>query len=132
MHDVQINPIKNRLYITLGDLDYANIETYVSEIEKACKRLAPGFTCLTVLKRQGAVRQNENDLLFNTTDLVYAYGASKIAHVKNNNDTSNFHPPSLMSLQSYFPVVKAKNTQEAEAILDGKKRVIPEYKISDT
>jgi len=40
---------------------------------------------------------------------------------KKNNNTSNFHLPSLMSLQSYFPVVKAENTQEAEAILDGEK-----------
>jgi hypothetical protein len=121
MHDVQINHRKNRLYITLGDLDYANIETYVSKIKKACKCLVPGFTCLTVLKRKGAVRQNENDLLFNTTDLVYAYGASKIAHVKNNNDRLDFHPPGTMGLQFYFPVVKAKNRQEAEALLDGEK-----------
>lgn len=121
MHDVQINPIKNRLYITLEDLDYTNIETYVSKIEKACKRLTPGFTCLTVLKRKGMVRQNENDLLFNTTDLVYAYGASKIAHVKNNNDKLGIHPPSITGLQSYYPVIKAKSTREAEAILDGKK-----------
>ena len=121
MHDVQVNPLKNRLYITLGDLDYTNMETYVSKIEKACKRLAPGFTCLTVLKRKGVVRQKEKDLLFNTADLVYAYGASKIAHVRRNNNKLNFHPPSLMGLQSYFPVVKAKNTKEAEAILDGKK-----------
>lgn len=121
MHDVQINSIKNRLYITLKDLDYTNMETYVSEIEKACRRLVPGFTCLTVLKGKGVVRQNENDLLFNTTDLVYAYGASKIAHVKRNNNRLDFQPPSLMGFQSYFPVVKAKNTQEAEAILDGKK-----------
>lgn len=123
MHDVQINPVKNRLYITLRDLDYTHMEAYVSKIEKACKLLAAGFTCLTVLKRQGAVRQNEDDLLFNTTDLVYAYGAGKIAHVKRNNNTLDFQPPSLMGLQSYFPVVKAESAQEAEAILDGEKAI---------
>lgn len=123
MHAVKINPKKNRLYITLGDVDHTDIKKYVSEIESACKRLVPGFTCLTVLNRQGTVRQNENDLLFNTTDLVYAYGASQIAHVahvKQNNNTSGLNPLKLMRLQSYYPVVKAKNKQEAEKILDGK------------
>ncbi|MFH1990784.1 MAG: hypothetical protein ABIK98_00040 [Pseudomonadota bacterium] len=44
MHDVKINPKKNRLYITLGDLDCNEITAYVNKIESACKDLVPGFT----------------------------------------------------------------------------------------
>ncbi len=71
MHNVQINPINNRLYITLGDLKNVDITVCVRKIESACKYLSPGFTCLTVLNKKGLVRQSDEDLLFNTTDLVY-------------------------------------------------------------
>ena len=78
MLDVKINSIKNRLYITMGDLKSADIAAYVNKIESACSNLAPGFTCLTVLNKKGLLRQREKDLLFNTVDLIYTYGASKI------------------------------------------------------
>ncbi len=120
MHNVQIDPLKNRLYITLRDSNYADIKKCVDEIENACKYLAAGFTCLTVLDINRLVRQSDKDLLFNTADLVYAYGASKIVHVRDNNDATVFLQPSLMNFQTYFPVENAKNIQEAEDILDQK------------
>lgn len=55
MHDVQINPLKNRLYITLRDSNYSDMKKYVNEIESAIMNLVPGFTCLTVLNKEGPV-----------------------------------------------------------------------------
>lgn len=120
MHDVQINLLKNRLYITLRDSNYSDMKKYVNEIESAIMSLVPGFTCLTVLNKEGLVNQSEKDLTFNTMDLVYAYGTGKIAHVRKNNDPLGFFQQSLMGFQSYFQVVKTNNIQEAEDILDGK------------
>ena len=119
MHDVRIDPIKNRLYITIGVWNYADIAAYVNDIESACKDLVPGFTCLTVFKRNGIVRQSDRDQLFNTADLIYAYGATKIVHVTKNNESSGFFPRSLVGFQTYFPVENAENVKEAEEILDG-------------
>lgn len=121
MHDVQINLLKNRLYITLRDSNYSDMKKYVNEIENAIMSLAPGFTCLTVLNKEGIVHQSEKNLLFNTTDLVYAYGASKIVHVREKWYSPNLFQKSLVGLKPYFSFENAKSIREAEIILDGKK-----------
>lgn len=121
MHDVQINPIKNRLYITLGDCNYPDFTAYVKQIENACKYLVSGFTCLTVLNRKGILRQSDKDLLFNTADLVYSYGGSKIVNVKKNNKGSESPRRRLIGFQTDFPIENAENIRQAEEILDGKK-----------
>ncbi len=121
MHDVQINPIKNRLYITLEDCNNPDFTAYVNQIENACKYLVSGFTCLTVFNRKGLLRQCDKDLLFNTADLVYSYGASKIVNVKKSNNSSGFLARRLIGLQTDFPIENAENIRQAEEILDGKK-----------
>jgi len=121
MLDVQINSIKNRLYITMGDLKSADIAAYVNKIESACRSLASGFTCLTVLNKKGLIRQREKDLLFITMGLIYAYGASKTVCVRENNDNSGFFQRNLKDFQTDFTMENAKNIQEAEDILDENK-----------
>jgi len=105
----------------LGDLNNYDIAACVNEIESACRYLVSGFTCLKVLNQEGLVRLSDEDLLFNITNLVFDYGASKIAHVRKNNDISGSVKKSLMNLQTYFPVENLKNIQEAEFILDREK-----------
>lgn len=121
MHDVKINPIKNRLYITLGDCNYIDFSAYVIQIENACKYLVSGFTCLTVLNGKGILRQSDKDLLFNTADLVYSYGASRIVNVKKSTNSSGFLRWRLIGLQTDFPIENAENIRQAEKILDGRK-----------
>jgi len=118
MHDVQINPIKNRLYINFGDGDYIDNTAYVNAIENACRNLAFNFSCVAVLNKKGIVCQSDIDLLFNTVDLVSAYGADKIILVRKNNDNSGFFQRNLMYFQADLTLENAKNIQEAENILD--------------
>ena len=105
----------------MGDFKSADTAAYVNEIESACRNLAPGFTCLTVLNKKGSVRQREKGLLFNTVDLIYAYGASKIVYVIENNNNSGFFQESLRGFQTDSTVENEKNIQEAEVILDESK-----------
>ncbi|RZB37623.1 MAG: hypothetical protein SRB2_00725 [Desulfobacteraceae bacterium Eth-SRB2] len=118
MYDVQTNPVKNRLYITLGDKDYIDLPVYVGQIESACRYLAPGFTCVAVLDKEGLIRQKEEDLLFNTVDLVYAYGARKIVYVSKPNHNPELFQRSLMNFQFAATVENVTNIQEADEILD--------------
>jgi hypothetical protein len=120
MYDVQTNPVKNRLYITLGDKDYIDIPVYVDQIESACKYLAPGFTCVAVVNKEGLICQKDQDLFFNTADLVYAYGARKIVYVRETHHNSDLFHRSLMNFQVAAMVENAANIQEAEEILDEK------------
>lgn len=118
MYDVQTNPVKNRLYITLGDKDNIDIPAYVDQIETACRYLAPGFTCVTVLTKKGLIRQKDQDLLFHTADLLYAYGARKIVYVSKPNHNSELFQQSLMNFQLAATVENVSNIQEADEILD--------------
>jgi hypothetical protein len=118
MYDVRTNPVKNRLYITFGDKDYIDLPMYVDQIESACRYLAPGFTCVAVLDKEGLIRQKEEDLLFNTVDLVYAYGARKIVYVRKPNHNSELFQRSLTNFQFAATVGNVTNIQEADEILD--------------
>jgi hypothetical protein len=118
MYDVRTNPVKNRLYITFGDKDYIDLPMYVDQIESACRYLAPGFTCVAVLDKEGLIRQKEEDLLFNTVDLVYAYCARKIVYVSKPNHNSELFQRSLTNFQFAATVGNVTNIQEADEILD--------------
>ncbi len=118
MHHVQINPLKNRMYIILKDGNMSDIRAYVNTIENACGDLPYNFSCVVVLDKKGIVRQSDIDLLFNTMDLIYAYGADRIILVSKNNDNSDFFQPNPLNFNTCFTVENAMNIQEAENILD--------------
>lgn len=120
MHQVHINPIKNRMYIILRDGNTHDIAEYVNAIENACSDLADNFSCVAVLDKKGSVRQNDLDLLFNTVDLIYAYGAGRIVLVGKNNADPDFFQQNLINLKSCFMVENAGDIQEAEDRLDQK------------
>ena len=124
MHDVHINPIKNRMYIILKDGIKNDMKEYVDKIENACEDLPFNFSCVVVLDKKGIVRQSDIDLLFNTMDLIYAYGAGRIIFVRKNNDNSNFFPSDLYHFKTCFTVENAMDIKEAETILDQRQHAV--------
>ncbi len=118
MHHVHINPIKNRMYVILKDGNTIDTSVYVNAIENACGNLVYSFSCVVVLDKKGIVRQGDIDLLFNTVDLIYAYGADRIIFVRKNNGNSDFFQANLWNFKTCFTVENAMNIQEAENILD--------------
>jgi hypothetical protein len=120
MHHVHINPIKNRMYVILKDSNTNDITEYVNIIENACGDLAYNFSCVAVLDKKGNVRQKDLDLLFNTVDLIYAYGAGRIVLVGKNNADADFFQQHLFNLKACFAVENARDIREAEDKLDQK------------
>ena len=118
MHHVQVNPLKNRMYIFLSDATTGNTKAYVNAIENACRDLVSNFSCVAVLDKKKIVRQSDIDLLFNTVDLIYAYGAGRIILVKKDNNALDFFRPYLFDFQADVTVENAINIQEAENILE--------------
>ncbi|MBC8431961.1 MAG: hypothetical protein H8D96_08570 [Desulfobacterales bacterium] len=133
MPNIKISGLKNRLYITLRDWEQADMCAYVQKIESACKALASGFTCLLIMQKNGLIRQKDKDLLFNTTDLISAYGAGKVAHVVKTKENSKRYWLNPLYIKTFIPIEHALSTKEAEEILDGKtpqikslKTIVPE------
>jgi len=124
VHHVQINPLKNRMYITLRDGNKSDITAYVNTIENACSDLPYNFSCVVVFDKKEIIRQSDIDLLFNTMDLIYAYGADRIILVRKNNGNSDFFQPNLLNFKTCFTVENAVNIQEAENILDYRQNAV--------
>jgi len=106
------------MYIILKDGNTNDMTAYVDKIENACGDLPYNFSCVVVLNNKGIVRQSDIDLLFNTMDLIYAYGADRIILVRNNNGNSHFFQPNLLNFKTCFTVENAMDIKEAENILD--------------
>jgi hypothetical protein len=124
MHHVHINPIKNRMYIILKDGNTSDMTAYVDKIENACGDLPYNFSCVVVFDKKEIVRQSDIDLLFNTMDLIYAYGADRIILVRKNNGDSDFFRPNLLNFKTCFTVENAMDIQEAENILDQRQNAV--------
>ena len=118
MNKIEADFIKNRLYITFSESDKTEMNAYVDKIEQACKKLLPGFTCIAVFPRNEDPKQKELDLLFNTEDLIYAYGATKIVRVKKSSRTLARFRKIWLNMQSNIEVEDVTTVQEAEKILD--------------
>ena len=89
---------------------------YVERIENACNELIPSFSCLTVVHNRRGIRPRDRDMLFNTTELISAYGAGFAVWVLKNACRSqiNANP----ARQTQIPVAMAPDIQSAESILD--------------
>lgn len=118
MHEIKADFIKNRLYIIFSESDRTEMNVYVDKIEQVCKKLLPGFTCIAVFPRNEAPKQKELDLLFNTEDLIYAYGAKKIVRVKKSGRPLARFRKIWLKIQSNIEVEDVTTVQEAEKILD--------------
>lgn len=121
MSEININIQKNRLYLTLTAWKRADMPAYVRKIESACKALIPGFTCLAVFRKKGQLSRQDNDLFFNTTGLISAYGASKVVIIyKDKGGRKNGLAAIPRDYKAFIPVQRALNKKQAEDILDGK------------
>jgi len=112
------------MYIILKDGNTSDIKAYVDKIENACGDLPYNFSCVIVLDKKGIVRQSDIDLLFNTMDLIYAYGADRIILVRKNNGNSHFFQPNLLNFKTCFTVENAMDIQHAENILDQRQNAV--------
>lgn len=118
MHEIKADFLKNRLYITLRESDGTKMNSYVNEIEHACKELTPGFTCIAVFPGGNAPQQKDHDLVMNTKDLIYAYGAVKIVRVRKSGSAAILVKRAGLNMPGNIKVEDATTIQEAEKILD--------------
>ena len=121
MSEIKIDIQKNRLYLTLTAWKRADMPAYVRKIESACRTLNPGFTCLTVFRKKGKLNRKDNDLFFNTTGLISAYGASKVVIIyKDKGGRKSSLAAIPLDYKAFIPVQRAPNKKQAENILDDK------------
>lgn len=81
MFKVDINLLKNRLYLTIGPINKDRLDSVIDEIAEAVDQLDRGFTCVT---RVIDIRKlGEQDVLtvIKVQDLLTTKGVSMVARV---------------------------------------------------
>ena len=81
MLEVKVDLLKNRLYITLGRIQRNKVKNAHEVVEKAAKKLAPGFTCVTRIIDARDIDQNDIDEIKRIQIMLAERGMSKAVRV---------------------------------------------------
>ncbi len=118
MYNIKINEKKNRLYVTLKELESIEMKRYIQKIESACKKLVAGFTCITRIYGDGLSKLKVQDLIFSMEDLIFTYGVSKVIRVTKMKSSLFLWKENALNSRPEYRVEHAPTLNEAERILD--------------
>ncbi|MBC2714824.1 MAG: hypothetical protein HF978_05875 [Desulfobacteraceae bacterium] len=85
MLEVKVDLLKNRLYITLGRIQKNRVKNAYEVVEKAAKKLASGFTCVTRIIDARDIDQNDIDEIIRIQMMLADLGMSKAIRVGVEN-----------------------------------------------
>lgn len=119
MFKVNSDPSKNRLYITLEELDETVIKPILKDLSENVGTLTPGFTCLVDIQKMSYEEHSKGaDYVEIIQGALTDAGMKKVVRIVDKN---NLGPQDLMNensaLSGYYGD-PAYSTEEAEKILD--------------
>ena len=120
MHDVRVDPEKNRIYITISKLDSeAEMQSIVEKVKSECRKLENGFTCLTDLR--GYEYQDEifEHYIKEAQEALLQTGMSKVVRVHRPVGVLSHFQFETVSLDLGYRAENVTSLAEAEKILDG-------------
>ena len=81
MLEVKVDLLKNRLYITLGRILKNKVKNAHEMVEKAAKKLTPGFTCVTRIFDARDIDQNDIDEIQKIQAMLADLGMAKAVRI---------------------------------------------------
>jgi len=81
MLEVKVDLLKNRLYITLGRIQKSKVKNAYEVVEKAAKKLAPGFTCVTRIIDARDIDENDIEEIKRIQIMLGDRGMSKAVRI---------------------------------------------------
>ena len=115
MLEVKIDLLKNRLYITLGRIQKQKVKNAHEVVEKAAKKLAPGFTCVTRIFDARDIDQNDIDEIKKIQTLLTELGMSKAVRIGMEDGKELLHQ---VGKDATYVASEAATLDQAEQILD--------------
>jgi hypothetical protein len=120
MHDVVVNPEKNRIYITVGPIsDEAEMQRIVDRVKAECARLKSGFTCLTDLRNYEYQDEIFEKYIRATQEALLEAGMSKVVRVHRPVGLLGHYQFETVSMDLGYRAKNVTSVEEAERILDG-------------
>ena len=118
MREVWVDIKKNRLYLDVGDVEPARMESVLQEVGAACERLVFGFTCIPIFRKGNAISPENEDHILKVQDLLYSKGCSRVVRVREKDMEMEQIQYEMVSLKHGYDVEYAESLEDAEAILD--------------
>lgn len=124
MIDIQVNLLKNRLYITYSPYPEHPRENQFAAIAKAAEKLTPGFTCITRIIDVGTIDQQIMQFIRKARKLLLERGMAGVVRVgefsREQATTAGLIPSEKATHDSNYlcPVFTAESSEKAETMLD--------------
>jgi virulence-associated protein VapD len=120
MHEIRIDRSKNRLYLTLGQIEHdLEVNTIISTIMEVVEQLRSGFTCLSDLREYHVKTRQDEQFMREIQEILWEIGVEKVVRISRDYCTDHFHFEQESLLWPAYPVTFVSSWEEGEAMLDG-------------
>ena len=122
MNRISADIRKNRIYICLEQAERKEINQIIELIEKECRKLRRGFSCVTDISNYVPISETDEDLLIQAQIMLWQAGMTNVVRVRSAGAHSiqgelQFEKASRLS--AGYSAVSADSIEEAEKLLDG-------------
>lgn len=119
MYKVESNSQKNRLYITLGDLETEDIKPILADLDTCIAKLKSGFTCLVDIRKMKFDPQKKgSEYVEIIQGALSDSGMADVVRVVNQTDADHYLRMDEQSISLGYKAKPAYSIEEAEKILD--------------
>ena len=119
MYNVKADIEKNRIYITIGQLEGESAMQALSQAVKTeCQKLKKGFTCITDLRKYEVQDDQFENYVKETQESMIQSGMSKVVRVRRETGLLGHFQFDNASMDVGYHAENVTSMEEAEKILD--------------
>lgn len=119
MYDVKADIDRNRIYITIGNLEgEVEMQTLAQAVKAECQKLKKGFTCITDLRKYKVQDEHFEDYIKETQEAMIQAGLAKVVRVRRETGLLGHFQLDNASMEVGYHAENVTSMEEAEKILD--------------
>ena len=119
MYDVKADIEKNRIYITIGQLEGESaMQALAQTVKTECQKLKKGFTCITDLRKYEVQDDRFEKYVTQTQEAMIEAGMSKVVRVRRETGLLGHFQFDNASMNVGYHAENVTSMEDAEKILD--------------
>lgn len=119
MNKIRADIRKNRIYICLEKGNREEIKNIVNTIERECRKLQRGFSCVTDIRNYTPIPETDEDLLFQAQIILWQAGMARVVRVKSStSEKGQLQFEKASRLSAGYSAFAVDSIEDAERLLD--------------
>lgn len=119
MHEVKVDPEKNRLYLMFGKIEgEAEMQVMLDKIVEACGQLKSGFSCLTDLRKYDPVDGVFEKYIKKAQEALIEAGMQRVVRIRRPMGSMAHYQFDNISYELGYHAPNVTSMEEGEALLD--------------